>query len=127
MQFWQDEQETLIQKHSQAKIDLEEYLSTQIVSAVQEGGTELGIRKIADGAGDPQTLPYTTDHLVCVVLGTHALFSYNTIQFSRDLVVDQVGLHANSSIYPVIRNTAAALGCTVRVRIWVTRLEACAA
>ena len=79
MQFWQDEQETLIQKHSQAKIDLEEYLSTQIVSAVQEGGTELGIRKIADGAGDPQTLPYKTDYLVCELPRAHALFSYNTV------------------------------------------------
>lgn len=124
VQFLPEDLGAFIQEHSEVKIDLEEHLSTEVVRAVQEGAADLGICNTADGTGDLQTLPYKTDHLVLVVPGAHPLLSHNTIHFAQALDFDQVGLHANSSIYLAIRETAAALGRTIRLRIRVNGLEA---
>ena len=124
VQFLPEDLGAFIQAHSEVKIDLEEHLSTEVVRAVQEGAADLGICNTTGGAGNLQTLAYKTDRLVLIVPLAHALLAHSAIKFEDALDFDQVGLHANSSIYLAIRQAAASVGRTIKLRIHVTGLDA---
>ena len=124
VQFLPEDLGAFISQHSEVKIDLEEHLSTEVVRAVQEGAADLGICNTADGSGTLQTLPYRGDKLVLIVPSGHILCGQAAIYFEAALNYDQVGLHANSSIYLAMRAAAAAVGRTIKLRIHVTGLDA---
>ena len=124
VQFLPEDLGAFVHKHSKVKIDLEEHLSTEVVRAVQEGAADLGICNTTSGAGNLQTLAYKTDQLVLIVPPAHALLAQDAIKFEDALDFDQVGLHANSSIYLAIRQAAASVGRTIKLRIHVTGLDA---
>ena len=124
VQFLPEDLGAFIQQHSEIKIDLEEHLSTEVIRAVQEGAADLGLCNIANGAGDLQTQPYRNDQLVLIVPKGHDLCAQGAIHFEAALDFDQVGLHANSSIYLAMRQAAAAVGRTIKLRIHVTGLDA---
>lgn len=124
VQFLPEDLGAFIRRHPEVKIDLEEHLSTEVVRAVQEGAADLGICNIANGIGDLQTLPYRQDRLVLIVPKGHALSRHKAISFEQTLDFDHVGLHANSSIYLAMREAAAQVGRTIKLRIHVTGLDA---
>ena len=124
VQFLPEDLGAFIRQHAEIKIDLEEHLSTEVVRAVQEGAADLGICNIAHGTGTLQTLPYRSDKLVLIVPKAHALLAQGAIYFEAALDYDQVGLHSNSSIYLAMRQAAAAVGRTIKLRIHVTGLDA---
>jgi DNA-binding transcriptional LysR family regulator len=124
VQFLPEDLGAFIRQHPEIKIDLEEHLSTEVVRAVQEGAADLGICNIAHGTGELQTLPYRHDQLVLIVPKGHALLGQGAIHFKEALDYDQVGLHSNSSIYLAMRQAAATVGRTIRLRIHVTGLDA---
>jgi DNA-binding transcriptional LysR family regulator len=124
VQFLPEDLGAFIRQHAEIKIDLEEHLSTEVVRAVQEGAADLGVCNTANGAGDLQTRPYRTDDLVLIVPRGHELCAQGAIDFEAALDHDQVGLHANSSIYLAMRQAAAAVGRTIKLRIHVTGLDA---
>lgn len=124
VQFLPEDLGAFIRQHPEVKIDLEEHLSTEVVRAVQEGAADLGICNIANGIGDLQTLPYRQDRLVLIVPKGHALSRHKAIAFEQTLDFDHVGLHANSSIYLAMREAAARVGRTIKLRIHVTGLDA---
>ena len=124
VQFLPEDLGAFIRQHAEVKIDLEEHLSTEVVRAVQEGTADLGLCNTASGTGELQTLPYRTDKLVLIVHRGHELCTRGAINFAEALDYDQVGLHSNSSIYLAMRQAAAAVGRTIRLRIHVTGLDA---
>ena len=124
VQFLPEDLGAFIRQHAEIKIDLEEHLSTEVVRAVQEGAADLGICNTAHGTGELQTLPYRTDQLVLIVPKAHALCGQGAINFAQALDYDQVGLHSTSSIYLAMRQAAAAIGRTIKLRIHVTGLDA---
>ena len=124
VQFLPEDLGAFINIHPQIKIDLEEHLSTEVIRAVQEGAADLGICNTDVGAGELQTLPYRSDKLVLIVQARHALAEKSAIPFEAALDYDQVGLHSNSSIYLAMRQAAAAVGRTIKLRIHVTGLDA---
>ena len=124
VQFLPEDLGAFIRQHAEIKIDLEEHLSTEVVRAVQEGAADLGICNIANGTGKLQTLPYRSDKLVLIVPRWHDLYKHGAINFAEALNYDQVGLHSNSSIYLAMRQAAAAVGRTIKLRIHVTGLDA---
>ena len=124
VQFLPEDLGAFIRKHGEVKIDLEEHLSTEVVRAVQEGAADLGVCNTANGTGSLQTRPYRHDKLVLIVPKGHELRAQGAIKFEAALAYDQVGLHSNSSIYLAMRQAAAALGRTIRLRIHVTGLDA---
>lgn len=124
VQFLPEDLGAFIRQHTEIKIDLEEHLSTEVIRAVQEGAADLGLCNTAHGAGDLQTLPYRSDRLVLIVPKGHELCSQETIYFEAALDYDQVGLHSNSSIFLAMRQAAAAVGRTIKLRIHVTGLDA---
>ncbi|MBI2728620.1 MAG: LysR family transcriptional regulator [Polaromonas sp.] len=124
VQFLPEDLGAFIAGHPQIKIDLEEHLSTEVMRAVQEGAADLGICNTGVGAGELQTMPYRSDKLVLIVPRGHALAALGPIQFEAALDYDQVGLHSNSSIYLAMRQAAADVGRTIKLRIHVTGLDA---
>jgi DNA-binding transcriptional LysR family regulator len=115
---------SFVRTHQGIKIDLEEHLSSQVLRAVQEGAADFGVCNTADGVGELQTRPYRQDQLVLVVPAGHALAGKGPLAFEDTLAFDHVGLHSNSSIYVAMRQAAAALGQSIRLRIQVTGLDA---
>jgi DNA-binding transcriptional LysR family regulator len=124
VQFLPEDLGAFIRQHAEIKIDLEEHLSTEVIRAVQEGAADLGLCNTANGAGDLQTRPYRSDKLVLIVPEGHELCAQGAIHFEAALDYDQVGLHSNSSIYLAMRQAAAAVGRTIKLRIHVTGLDA---
>lgn len=124
VQFLPEDLGAFIRQHAEVKIDLEEHLSTEVVRAVQEGAADLGVCNTANGVGELQTRPYRTDQLVLIVPRGHDLCAQDAINFEAALDYDQVGLHSTSSIYLALRQAAAALGRTIKLRIHVTGLDA---
>ncbi|MEO7400801.1 MAG: LysR family transcriptional regulator [Polaromonas sp.] len=124
VQFLPEDLGAFIRQRSEVKIDLEEHLSTEVVRAVQEGTADLGICNTASGTGELQTRPYRTDKLVLIVPTGHALCALGAINFEAALGFDQVGLHSNSSIYLAMRQAAADVGRSIKLRIHVTGLDA---
>ena len=124
VQFLPEDLGAFIAEHPQIKIDLEEHLSTEVIRAVQEGAADLGICNTGVGSGELQARPYRTDTLVLIVPEAHALSSQGAINFEAALDYDQVGLHSNSSIYLAMRQAAATVGRTIKLRIHVTGLDA---
>lgn len=124
VQFLPEDLGAFIHEHPQIKIDLEEHLSTEVIRAVQEGAADLGICNTGVGQGELQALPYRSDKLVLIVPAGHALAGQGPILFEAALDYDQVGLHSNSSIYLAMRQAAAAVGRTIKLRIHVTGLDA---
>ncbi len=111
-------------EHDAIKIDLEEHLSSEVLRAVHEGAADLGICHLADGASELQSLPYHHDRLALIVPAGHALCAESAIDFIASLDFDQVGLHANSSIYTAMHRAAQAADRPIRLRIRVTGLDA---
>lgn len=126
VQFLPEDLGAFTRAHPSIKIDLEEHLSSEIIRAVQEGAADLGICNTADGVGELQTLPYKHDQLVLVVPAGHVLAKRKSVAFEETLAFDHVGLHSNSSIYVAMRQAAAALGQSIKLRIQVTGLDAMA-
>jgi DNA-binding transcriptional LysR family regulator len=124
VQFLPEDLGSFVRAHQGIKIDLEEHLSSEVLRAVQEGVADVGICNTADGVGELQTLPYRQDQLVLIVPNGHALSAQATVAFEETLAFDHVGLHSNSSIYVTMRQAAAALGQTIKLRIQVTGLDA---
>ena len=124
VQFLPEDLGSFVRAHQGIKIDLEEHLSTEVLRAVQEGVADFGICNTADGVGELQTRPYRQDQLVLIVPKGHALAAQKSVAFEDTLAFDHVGLHSNSSIYVTMRQAAAALGQTIKLRIQVTGLDA---
>lgn len=124
VQFLPEDLGAFARSHPQIKIDLEEHLSPEVLRAVKEGATDLGLCNGAVGIGGLQSLPYRSDSLVLVVPRAHPLAGDGPIAFEATLSYDHVGLHANSSIHLATHRAATQAGTAVRVRIRVTGLDA---
>jgi DNA-binding transcriptional LysR family regulator len=124
VQFLPEDLGAFARHHPQIKIDLEEHLSPEVLRAVKEGATDLGLCNGAMGIGGLQSLPYRRDSLVLVVPRGHPLADSGPLGFEAALPFDHVGLHANSSIHLATHQAATQAGTAVRVRIRVTGLDA---
>lgn len=129
VQFLPEDLGQFARAHSQIKIDLQEHLSPDVLSAVHEGAADLGICSVGNGNGNGaaaelQSRPYRSDHLMLIVPQGHTLSAREAIQFEEVLDWDIVGLHAGSSISLAMRAAAARAGRPLRQRIQVTGLDA---
>jgi DNA-binding transcriptional LysR family regulator len=124
VQFLPEDLGAFVRAHPQVKIDLEEHLSTEVVRAVQEGAADLGICNTAVGITGLQSQPYRQDNLALIVPAAHVLSAQAAIHFEDTLDFEQVGLHANSSIYLAMHRAAAEQGRSIRLRIHVAGLDA---
>ncbi|GGH58192.1 transcriptional regulator [Comamonas phosphati] len=142
VQFLPEDLGAFAREHSQIKIDLQEHLSPDVLSAVAEGTADIGICTLGGQQQTPQpdskqttvqltqgNVPlqyrhYREDRLVVVVPERHALAERDGVAFAEVLEWDIVSLHTGSSISLAMRAAAAQAGHALHQRIQVTSLDA---
>ncbi len=113
-----------LRTHPDVNIDLRERLSHDIVRAVTEGQTDIGIVAGAQRTENLETLPYRQDTLLLVVPRGHALAGGKPVAFADTLDLDHVGLHEASAIHAFLRRACDSLHRVLPTRIEVGNFEA---
>jgi len=113
-----------LRSHPDVNIDLRERLSHDIVRAVTEGQTDIGIVADAVRTENLETLPYRQDTLLLVVPRGHALAGSGAVAFADTLDLDHVGLHEASAIHAFLRQACDKLHRVLPTRIEVGNFEA---
>ena len=113
-----------LRSHPDVNIDLRERLSHDIVRAVSEGQTDIGIVAGAVRTENLETLPYRQDTLLLVVPRGHALAGAGAVAFADTLDLDHVGLHEASAIHAFLRQACDRLHRVLPTRIEVGNFEA---
>ncbi|MES2480561.1 MAG: LysR substrate-binding domain-containing protein [Pseudomonadota bacterium] len=111
-------------EHPPVDIDLREYPSAEIVRAVHEGKTDIGIVAGHVGTSGLETLPYFRDRLMLAVPKGHALAKRRSVSFSEAITFDFVGLGASSAMHSFITRIALERGWELRLRIHVGSYDA---
>ncbi|AIJ44407.1 MULTISPECIES: LysR substrate-binding domain-containing protein [Comamonas] len=110
-------------RNPDVNVDLRERLSHDIVRAVTEGQTDIGIVAGLVRTENLETLPYRKDRLVLVVPKGHALDGEMQLAFSDTLDLDYVGLHESSAIHAFLRQASDHLHKPIKQRIQVGNFE----
>lgn len=112
-----------LRSHPEVNIDLRERLSHDIVRAVSEGQTDIGIVAGTVRTEDLKTFPYRQDRLVLVVAPGHALADKSAVEFAETLDFDHVGLPESSAMHGFLRQVCDELRRTLMLRIQVGNFE----
>jgi DNA-binding transcriptional LysR family regulator len=110
--------------HPEIKIDLEERVSSDIIRAVREGLTDIGVYAGHVPADGLQTFPYRWDRLVLVTPADHPLAERGSVTLRDAVGYDFIGLQQDASLYSLIQHSAHHLGVSLRLRIQVRSFEA---
>lgn len=110
--------------HPDVNVDLQERLSHDIVRAVSEGQTDIGIVAGLVRTENLQVLPYRRDRLVLVLPRGHALAGSTSIAFADTLDYDHVGLAESSAIRAFLQQICEGLHRPMQQRIQVSNFEA---
>jgi len=110
--------------HPDINIDLRERLSHDIIRAVTEGQTDIGIIAGLVRTEGLEIIPYRRDRLVLVVPQGHTLSERAEVAFADTLDYDHVGLHESSAIYAFLRQVCDQLHRPIKQRIQVGNFEA---
>lgn len=109
--------------HPEIKIDLEERLSSEVVSAVRSGQTDVGIYAGHVDAAGLTTLAYRRDRLVLVVPAGHRLAGRACLALAEVIDEDFVGLQQDASLHALIAAAARRADRPLRMRIQVRSFE----
>ncbi len=110
--------------HPDVNVELRERLSGDIVKAVGDGVTDIGIvagNILTEGL---DVVPYRQDRLVIAVGAAHPLAKRDAIHYRDTLDYDFVGLPEESAIHAFSVQAARALNRPLRTRIHVGNFEA---
>ena len=110
--------------HPDVNIDLRERLSHDIIRAVSEGQTDIGIVAGLVRTENLETIPYRSDRLALVVPLSHTLAEKVAIEFSETLEFDHVGLQESSALQAFLRQVCDQLHRPLKQRIQVGNFEA---
>lgn len=109
--------------HPDVNIDLQEKLSNEIVRAVMDGKTDIGIVAGSVRTENLQTLPYRSDSLVLVVPEGHPVAELPSTPLIDALEFDHVGLHEASALHAFLHRECEQLNKPLKVRIQVSSFE----
>ena len=111
-------------EHPAVDIDLREFSSSEIVQAVHEGKTDIGIVAGHVSTTGLQTLPYYDDRLMLAVPRGHPLADRGRVAFTEALPYDFIGLGPGSAMHSFISRIARDRGWNLRLRIHVGNYDA---
>lgn len=110
-------------QHPDVNVDLRERPSHDVVRAVAEGQTDIGIAADVLHTDNLQTFPYRNDRLVLVVPKGHELAGQAAVRFADTLDYEHVGLHESRAIHLFLRRAAEQLHKPLKLRIQVSSFE----
>jgi DNA-binding transcriptional LysR family regulator len=109
--------------HPDVNIDLRERLSHDIVRALSEGKTDIGIVAGRVRTEDLEVIPYRRDRLVLVVPRDHTLAEAPAVDFVETLELDHIGLHEASAIHSFLAQICDTLHRPLKLRSQVGNFE----
>jgi len=115
--------ESFLLTHPAVRVDLQERVGQEIVTAVAEGRADLGITAWQGGHPALEFHPYRKDTVV-VVGGRQLWPRRRKVSFSQCLEHPMVAMPGATAIHRYLLERAAALGRTLDVRIQVSSFEA---
>lgn len=123
IQFLPHDLATYLADNPFVRIGTEEALSDQIVEALLNGRTDIGI--FADNVASDQIIKrvYRRDQLVLLVPANHPLAKRNELALSEALDNDFIALNQGSSLLRRLADAAAANGKMLKVRIQVSSFD----
>ncbi len=110
--------------YPEIKIDLQERVSSEIIAAVRDGLTDIGIFAGHVAAPDLQQLSYRQDRLVLMTPIDHPLAGRENIAFNEALAFDFIGLQQDTSLQSLLNEQANLAGKALRMRIQVRSFDA---
>ena len=111
-------------EHRDIRIDIEERVSTGVLSGLREGVAALGICwDVADFAG-LQTRPWRGDQLSVVVPRGHPLATQASVWLAQTLDEDHVSLPPSSAVQLMLQRAAALAGKSLNYRVVVATFDA---
>jgi DNA-binding transcriptional LysR family regulator len=110
--------------HPDVSIDLREKLSPDVVRAVSDGTTDIGIISGTVRTEGLEVIPYRKDYLALAVPRGHPLAQRGPVALAETLDYDFVGLHESSAIHAFLNQKARDVHRTVKLRIQVGSFEA---
>jgi DNA-binding transcriptional LysR family regulator len=111
-------------EHRDIRIDIEERVSTGVLSGLREGVAALGICwDVADFAG-LQTRPWRGDQLSVVVPRGHPLAAQASVWLAQTLDEDHVSLPPSSAVQLMLQRAAALAGKPLNYRVVVATFDA---
>jgi DNA-binding transcriptional LysR family regulator len=110
--------------HPQVNIDLEEWLSDEIVAAVADGTADIGIVAATVEVAGLETLPFRTDRFVLVVAPKHPLATVEHIPFAEVLDFDFIGLDRTSALQRFLSEKAERIGRRLKLRVQLRSFDA---
>jgi len=124
IQFLPEDLSDFVTRHPKIKIDLKELVSTDIVRAVREGVTDIGIYSGHTAAEGLEVFPYRRDRLMLIAPPNHPLTNRTKINLKDIAAYDLVALDHDASIHSLICQTADEAGISLRIRIHVRSFDA---
>lgn len=124
VEFLPEDLREFLRHNEHIKVDLTEHLSSDIIRAVREGQTDIGIVSERSQIDDLQFLPYKEDELVLITRPDHALAQETTVTYADTLACEHVGLATSSALYRLLEDEAARLGHVRKLRITVSGFDA---
>jgi DNA-binding transcriptional LysR family regulator len=108
--------------HPDVNVELREGTSMEIVNAVRQGNTDIGIAAGYVGTDGLEVFPYRRDRLVLAASQNHKLAKRRTISFDQTLEFDYIGVEA-TAIQSFLIRAADDLHRSLKVRIQVGNFE----
>jgi DNA-binding transcriptional LysR family regulator len=113
-----------LRTHPNVRVDLREHLSQDIVRAVSDGTTDIGIVADTVGTDGLEAIPYRQYRHVLVTSVDHPLANRKSINFIETLDQDYVGLLEGGVMNTFLRQAATRLNNDLKIRVQVGSFEA---
>ncbi|GHA87678.1 LysR substrate-binding domain-containing protein [Modicisalibacter luteus] len=121
--FLPEDLSTFSKQYPQIKLDLQERVSAEAISALREGLTDIGIFAGHVPCDGLQVLPYRSDRLVLVTPHDHAFAERESIYLEEAAGNDFIGLQQDSSLQDLLHEQASRAGKTLHMRIQVRSFD----
>jgi DNA-binding transcriptional LysR family regulator len=122
--FLPEDLEPFFKRHPELRIELEERPTDRVVQGVRECTADLGICSSDADLMGLDAAVYRRDRLTVMMRPDHPLASVSSVSFADTLDFDQIGLHAQSSIYTRSKIGAREAARPLRLRIHVPGFDA---
>lgn len=122
--FLPEDLSAFCRQYPEIKIDLQERVSSEVISAVRDGLTDVGIFAGHVAAPDLQILPYQRDRLMLMTPQDHPLSGRTQIAFYEALDFDFIGLQQDASLQALLFDQASQMKSSLRMRIQVRSFDA---
>lgn len=113
-----------LSQHPGVTVDMQERLTRDIVRAVVDGSTDLGIVSGIIPMAGLEAKRFSTDRLILVTPDGHPLAKRRKTAFPATLSYEHISLHEGSTLHAFIRDLTDRLGTKLKSRIHVGSFEA---